>query len=61
MSTGRMWKSIKLIFMQLLVISVLTTGAVGCASQVPSERLDPFITDRVVEVRIVMEEEDWTS
>jgi len=61
MITGRMWKSIKLIFMQLLVISVLATGAAGCASQVPSERLDPFITDRVVEVRIVMEEEDWTS
>ena len=56
-----MWKSIKVIFVQLLVISVLTTGAVGCASQVPSGGLDPFITDRVVEVRIVMEEEDWTS
>jgi len=61
MSTGRIGKSIKVIFVQLLVISVLTTGAAGCASQVPSEGLNPFITDRVVEVRIVMKEEDWTS
>ena len=56
-----MWRSIKVIFVQLSVISVLATGAAGCASQVPSEGLDPFIADRVVEVRIVMEEEDWTS
>ena len=65
MATGTAWKSTKAVFAGLLVTTVLATGGVGCASQVSGRALsddsEPFITDRVVEVRIVMDEDDWAS
>ena len=65
MIKGRLWKSGGLVFAGLLVIILLATAAIGCDGQVSglarSGNLDPFITDRVVTVRIVMDEEDWTA
>jgi len=58
-----MWKSSKVIFSGLLVLMLLSVSMVGCSGQistrVPSKKLDAFITDRVVDVRIVMKEGDW--
>ena len=49
----------------LLVMLVLAGSAAGCDVRVSAEASSgdpgPFITDRVVEVRIVMKEEDWTA
>lgn len=60
-----MWENIKAVFTGLLAIIVLATGGAGCtgqvSGQVPSEAENPFITDRVVTVRIVMKETDWTA
>ena len=47
----------------LLGLIVCAAGITGCdggvTAEVPDENLEPFITDRVVTVRIVMKEEDW--
>ena len=70
-----MWKGSKADFAGLAVITTLVGGLLGisvlaaggaesdtqAAVQEPSEVLDAFITDRVVEVRIAMNEEDWTN
>ncbi len=62
---GKMWKSSKAIGVGLLAAVVLTSGVLGCAGevsrQVSTQDTEPFITDRVVTIRIVMTEEDWTS
>ena len=51
--------------MGLLAMVVLTMGIIGCGSEtsegISAEDMDVFITDRVVTVRIVMKEEDWTA
>lgn len=51
--------------MGLLIIVVIAAGLTGCgtgvSSGISSRNLDAFITDRVVTVRIVMTEDDWTA
>jgi len=48
----------------LLVVIVITTCVSGCAGSASrgthDPKIDPFVTDRVATVRIVMEEEDWS-
>jgi len=65
MSKRRLWRSNKVALVGLLVSILLAVGGVGCGGQasgrVTSENLDAFITDRVVTVRLVMKEEDWTT
>jgi len=65
MTRGGLWKVRKLIFSMLLIITLLLAIAAGCNRQslapASSEDLTPFITDRVVTIRIVMEEEDWVN
>ena len=64
MNKERMRKVGKIILIESLVI-VLAIAALGCDIQSPplvsSENQSAFITDRVVEVRIVMKERDWDS
>ena len=49
-------------FVILIVLSIGFMGYIGVTSgQVSSADLEPFITDRVVEVKIVMSDEDWTT
>ncbi|MDY6912290.1 MAG: CotH kinase family protein, partial [Chloroflexota bacterium] len=49
----------------LLILAILVTGSVGCASQVSgqlsSDDTNVFLPDRVAEVRIVMKEELWND
>jgi len=49
----------------VLAVIVLLTGTLGCQRKVPngtsSRNQEPFITDRVVDVHIVMKEDDWIS
>jgi len=49
----------------LLVIVLLAGAGAGCdgrmSARASSEPSDAFVTNRVVEVRIVMKEEDWTA
>ena len=48
--------------MALIVVSIGLMAYLGVTSgQVSSDDLEPFITDRVVEVQIIMSEEDWES
>lgn len=51
--------------MGLLAILVLASGLSGCGrlerGQQSSESQSPFVTDRVVTVRIVIKEQDWTA
>ena len=48
--------------MALIVLSGSLVGYVGMASgQAASDDAQPFITDRVVEVRIIMTDEDWET
>ena len=58
-----MWPSGKVIFTGVLVVSLLAVGVLGYAGWVSgqegSSAPEPFITDRVATVRIVMAEEDW--
>ncbi len=65
MAKGRMWKSSKAVLVGLLVIVVLAAGVTGCGAGLSggtsARDLDASITDRVVTVRIVMTEEDWTA
>lgn len=70
-----MWKNSAVDFSSLVIIIMLVGGLLGlsvlaaggaesdthAAVQEPSDVLDAFITDRVVEVRIAMSEEDWTN
>ena len=60
-----MWCNIKTTLSGLLVISVLTVSGAGCAGQAPGQapgdNTEPFVTDRVVTIRIVMTEDDWAS
>jgi spore coat protein H len=70
-----MWKDSKVDFAGLVIITTLVGGLLGlsvlaasgaesdtqAAVHEPSDVLDAFITDRVVEVRIAMNEEDWTN
>ena len=66
-SEWRLWKNRKvvLVWLELLAIAILATGLPGCDSTIlegmSTRDLDPFVTDRVVTVRIVMREEDWTA
>jgi spore coat protein CotH len=61
----RIPKSRTAVLMVLLAITVLSTGMLGCEAKVPkvtpAQDREAFITNRVVEVRIVMDEEKWTS
>lgn len=60
----RLRKSSKVIVVGLLAMVVLATGVLGCggvSGRMPAQDQDAFITDRVVEVRIVMKDEDWTT
>ena len=58
-----MWKSSITILMGLLI--VIAAGLTGCGTgvsgEVPTSDLEPFVTDRVVIVRIVMTDEDWAT
>ena len=56
-------QSSKVAFVGLLALVVLTTGVPGCGGGVLGgvQEQNAFIADRVVEVRIVMEDEDWTT
>lgn len=49
----------KVVLMGLLAISAVIAPSAGCAP--PSASPTPFVSDRVVTVRIVMTEEDWTA
>jgi spore coat protein CotH len=52
------------VFVGLLAMVVLAAGALGCggvSGGIRTQGRDAFVTDRVVEVRIVMKDEDWTS
>jgi len=55
----------KTFFSTLLLVALLTTTITGCVSQEPvqasSNNQDPFTTDRVATVRILMSEEDWAA
>ncbi|MFC2072348.1 CotH kinase family protein [Chloroflexota bacterium] len=57
--TGKGWT----VCAGLVVSILLVAGGTGCARQASRQVLpaesEPFITDRVVEVRIVMKEADW--
>ena len=60
-----MWESSRIVSAGLMVIMVRAAGAVGCDGRVSggisARNLDAFITDRVVTVRVVMTEDDWTA
>ncbi len=64
-SKGKKGKVNNVVFIGLLLVMVLTAGGVGCSplelAQASSENSGAFITDRVVEVRIVMKDEDWKA
>ncbi len=59
-----MWKQSKALLALPLVVIVIAAGMSGCARSASrgthDPKVDPFVTDRVATVRIVMEEEDWT-
>jgi len=59
-----MWKQSKTLLALPLVVIVIATAMSGCARSASigthDPKVDPFVTDRVATVRIVMEEEDWT-
>jgi len=62
MSKGIMWRSNrKAMLAGLVAIVILAAGLPGCTEGIAPQQRDAFITDRVVEVRIVMREEDWTA
>jgi hypothetical protein len=56
---------VKYIFTGILCTLLFTTATTGCSNngvttpETPEYYPDPFVTDRVVTVRIVMKEEDW--
>jgi len=64
-SNGKKWKVNNVVFIGLLLVMAMTVGVVGCSplelAQASSGNSDAFITDRVVEVRIVMKDEDWKA
>jgi spore coat protein CotH len=53
-----MWKSNRVVQPGLLITVAIAAGLSGCGI---GESFDAFITDRVVAVRIVMSEDDWTA
>ncbi|MDY6912209.1 MAG: CotH kinase family protein [Chloroflexota bacterium] len=61
----QIWKESRIACAGLMVLIVLSTsfvGYVGVASgQAASADSEPFIADRVVEVRIIMTDEDWET
>jgi len=65
MNKSRMWKNSRLILVVVLVVAVLTAIGAGCSrggiAPASSDYLDPFITDRIVTVRVTMEEQDWIA
>ena len=65
MIKGKKGRVNNVVFIGLLLVMVLTAGVVGCSplelAQASTENSDAFITDRVVEVRIVMKDEDWKA
>ena len=65
MARTKMCKSSMAVLVGPLAIVVLAAGVTGCGAGVSggmsAQDFDPFITDRVVTVRIVMAEEDWTA
>lgn len=65
MSKRQIWKRGGLVFWALLVITVLLTSGAGCAvspaAKSGDKNINPFFTDRIATVRIVMSEKDWES
>ena len=65
MSEVRMRRRSKVVLVGLLVIGILAASGMGCNSYMSSSVLydssEPFITDRVVEVRIIMTEDNWAT
>ena len=61
----RVWKKTRAGLMVLLTIGIVTPGGLGCSGWSPGQAsasgLEPFIPDRVVTVRILMRDEDWTA
>ncbi len=55
-------KTVRTVIVILLAVVTLATGGLGCGGNLLSgtpDDLDAFVTDRVVEVRLVMKDEDW--
>jgi len=52
-------------FFVVMLVGIMVFAMVGCGQHIPeqrsSESQSPFVSDRVVTVRIVMEEQDWTA
>jgi len=65
MTKRQIWETSRLVTGVLLAITVLLTSGAGCTVQVsgrvPAEDSNPFFSDRIATVRIVMSEEDWES
>ena len=65
MSKVRMRRRSKVVLVGLLVIGILAASGMGCdnymSRSVLSDNSEAFITDRVVEVRIIMTEDNWAT
>jgi spore coat protein CotH len=59
-----MYKNIKAVLAALITIIIMATVVPGCAGSVSRKaydpRVNPFTTDRVATVRLVMKEKDWS-
>lgn len=59
-----MRKNIKAVLAAPITIIIIATGISGCASSASlgtgDKKVDPFVTDRVATVRLVMKEKDWS-
>src|SRR4030042_3842411 len=60
-----MWKKTRAVLSWLLLTIIITASISGCtvspAVNSGDSRVDPFFTDHVATVRIVMKEADWAS
>ncbi len=63
--SSSMWEKCKAVLMVLLTVGIVAPSGASCvgwaSGQASTSNPEPFITDRVVTVRIVMSEEDWTA
>jgi spore coat protein CotH len=65
LNDGGKKRGIKIALTGLLVTVIVATSGVGCVGQISeqasAESENPFITDRVVTVIIIMDEQDWDN